>query len=924
MSFLDLLFAILIGPLKLIFEIIFVVANRFINHPGLSIIVLSLIMNFLVLPLYKRADAMQEAARDMEAKLHNGVAHIKKTFTGDERMMILQTYYRQNNYKPTDALHGSISLLLEIPFFMAAYQFLSNLAMLQGVSLGPISDLSVPDGILVVGGFSINLLPILMTLINVISSAIYLKGFPLKTKIQLYAMAAFFLVFLYGSPSGLVFYWTLNNLFSLVKTIFYKLKNPKKILSILSSISGALIFLFAVFAYPTATPKMKIALAGVGILMQYPLCSAKLIKKKEAASSKPAPQPNRRLFLLGSLFLTILVGVLIPSTFIAASPQEYVDITYYYNPLWYIANSLCLAAGTFLVWMRVFYWLASLKGKVIFDRLVCSLSAVMLINYMFFGTNLGVISSTLQYENGLSFSLSEQLINLLVLTVAAVIVYLAATRWSKPSCAVLLTVSIALGGMSVLNIYKISGPVAEAKLQAEAVAANPPSFELSKSGQNVIVLMMDRAMGELVPYLLQEKPELQDQFDGFTYYSNTISFGGYTNFGTPALYGGYEYTPVELNKRDTEPLYTKQNEALKVMPVIFLENGYDVTVCDPTYANYKWIPDLSIYDDYPEIKTFITKGVFGEVPQKAQKLKNTRRNFFCFSMMKTMPVCLQSTIYNDGEYNRAATADYAAATTQTVLDVSTATGTYSGFMESYNTLVNLPAISRITDEKKDTFIMMSNDTTHDPMLLQEPDYIPSSSVDNREYDAAHQDRFTVNGRTYHIDRPIAMLHYQANMATFIQLGNWFDYLRANGVYDNTKIIIVSDHGRNTNSIQELVFSDDAYEDVEYFYPLLMVKDFNSTGFTTSEEFMTNADVPTLAMQNLIDNPVNPFTGKAINSSEKTAHDQYIILSNAWDTYVNNGTTFAPARWASVHDNLWDRENWTFSEEETVLKEHSLP
>jgi membrane protein insertase Oxa1/YidC/SpoIIIJ len=121
MSIIEMLETILIGPLKLVFEIIYVLANRIIGHPGLSIIVLSLIMNILVLPLYRRADDMQEKAKDIEAKLHDGVAHIKKTFSGDERMMILQTYYRQNNYKPTDALNGSVSLLLEVPFFMAAY-----------------------------------------------------------------------------------------------------------------------------------------------------------------------------------------------------------------------------------------------------------------------------------------------------------------------------------------------------------------------------------------------------------------------------------------------------------------------------------------------------------------------------------------------------------------------------------------------------------------------------------------------------------------------------------------------------------------------------------------------------------------------------------------------------------------------------------
>lgn len=57
-------------------------------------------------------------------------------------MMILQTYYRQNHYKPTYVLRGAISLLLEIPFFIAAYRFLSNLQLLQGASFGPIHDLA--------------------------------------------------------------------------------------------------------------------------------------------------------------------------------------------------------------------------------------------------------------------------------------------------------------------------------------------------------------------------------------------------------------------------------------------------------------------------------------------------------------------------------------------------------------------------------------------------------------------------------------------------------------------------------------------------------------------------------------------------------------------------------------------------------------
>ena len=64
MSFWDILGTLLIKPLQLLFEVVFVMANRVVGAPGLAIIALSLAMNFLVLPLYRRADAMQEEERE--------------------------------------------------------------------------------------------------------------------------------------------------------------------------------------------------------------------------------------------------------------------------------------------------------------------------------------------------------------------------------------------------------------------------------------------------------------------------------------------------------------------------------------------------------------------------------------------------------------------------------------------------------------------------------------------------------------------------------------------------------------------------------------------------------------------------------------------------------------------------------------------
>lgn len=920
MTVLDILYTILIGPLQLVFEIIYTIANRFIGHPGLAIIVLSLIMNFLVLPLYKRSDAMQEEARDVDAKLKKGVDHIKKTFAGDERMMILQTYYRQNNYKPTDALNGSVSLLLQVPFFMAAYNFLSNLQSLQGVSLGPIADLSVPDAMFTIGGFDINVLPIIMTLVNVISSAIYLKGFPFKQKLQIYGMALFFLVFLYTSPAGLVFYWTLNNVFSLVKTIFYKLKNPKKVLSVTATILGLFAMGFGLFLYDTPSIKRKLFIVGIGVILQIPMLWSVLKNKIQFKKSTAVVKNDKKLFVLGALFLTLLVGALIPSTLIAASPQEFVDITFFHHPLWYVAYSMCLSAGTFLVWFGVFYWIASPAGKVIMDKLVWIMCGVMMVNYMFFGTDLGIISANLVFDRGLDFDLTQMLINLLAIAVVVLVMYIVIHKWSDLLPGILLTCVIALAGMSGLNVFNINAAVSTVKEQADNMDSSTPNFSLSKTGKNVVVIMIDRAMGYYVPYLMQEDAELKAQFDGFTFYSNTISHGGFTNFGTPGLFGGYEYIPTAMNERAEESLVSKQNEALKVMPVLFSENGYDVTVCDPTYANYQWVPDTSIYDEYPEINTYITEGYFGSPESKAYQIESNKRNFFCYSIMKTMPLLVQGTIYENGNYNKAATVtgDTLVYSNQVIHDWYTADGVGTGFMNPYYVLQNLPYMTNIKEDETNTFLMMSNNMAHEPMLLQEPYYEPAQHVDNTAF-ADNTDRYTYNGRTLRMASLEHFRHYQTNMAVMMQLGKWFDYLRENDVYDNTRIILVSDHGRTLWQYEELAYDKELGDigDLSLYGALLMVKDFDAEGFTISDEFMTNADVPTIAVGGVIDNPINPFTGMPINNSAKEG-DQYVIASLEWDTNTNNGNQFLPAQWFMFNgEDMWDLNNWTFIEEMTT-------
>ena len=97
---------------------------------------------------------------------------------------------------------------------------------------------------------------------------------------------------------------------------------------------------------------------------------------------------------------------------------------------------------------------------------------------------------------------------------------------------------------------------------------------LSKTGKNVLVFMLDRAAGYLIDDAFAECPEMSDQYTGFTFYPNTVSFGSWTIQGAPGLYGGYEYTPWSMNHKRDIPMQEKHNQALSMLSFMFEKEGF--------------------------------------------------------------------------------------------------------------------------------------------------------------------------------------------------------------------------------------------------------------------------------------------------------------------------------------------------------------
>jgi hypothetical protein len=506
------------------------------------------------------------------------------------------------------------------------------------------------------------------------------------------------------------------------------------------------------------------------------------------------------------------------------------------------------------------------------------------------------------------------LLNLAVTAVVSAILF-AVWHWKKYAVYLIgLVFCLSSGIMSCVNISGINKELTAARQIVMESSGIKPELRLSKNGRNVIILMIDRSIGYYIPFFLNEKPVLQEQFAGFTYYPQTLSFASQTNEGLPPIYDGYEYRPEKMNERADVPLVEKHNEALRMMPVIFDEAGYEVTILEPSYANYQMPSDLHIYDDHPNINAYNLSGLFISPELMQVGIDNRNRNFFCYSLYKTSPLILQPSLYTYGFYNETDALANTKKTTvskQRIENLLQGTGIRGGFEVGYSILTNLSNITVIEDSDRNTFTTFDNTATHEPALLQMPDYVPSPVINNTFYDKIPIMRKSIDGRERELDSSNQLMHYHVNMAAYLQLGKWMDYLRENGVYDNSRIIIVSDHGGD-QGFPEYKFGKEWFEDVMYFNAVLMVKDFADDTFSVDDQFMTNADVPTIAMDGLIESPVNPSTGNPVTNEEKftTVHKVHKVAD--WNVNTNDNNTFTPSNWYSFDgDDIYNVENWKF-------------
>ena len=398
--------------------------------------------------------------------------------------------------------------------------------------------------------------------------------------------------------------------------------------------------------------------------------------------------------------------------------------------------------------------------------------------------------------------------------------------------------------------------------------------------------------------MLKENPDLEKSFSGFVNYPQVLSFNGHTLMGAPGMLAGYEYTPYEMQKRSSELLVEKHNESLLVLPRIFTEQlGYTAAITDPPWANYNTFIDTSFADSYPNIEVFKTRGSYNDLwfirNPKAKTFNSTekvlKRNMLYFCLFREVPIFFREFIYHKGTYWSS----------------DENSNNFSTLIDNYAPMDFLTDLTKAEDTEKGSYINLTSELAHTSCFLQAPNYVPEKNVSNFGTSS-----FSMNQE------------YHTQMATFILLAKWFDYLKEEGVYDNSRIVIVSDHGGEEresdfeeNEELDKKISGGFYKGRGHYHCLLMYKDFYKDGsIQTDNTFMTNADTISLLLNNMGECK-NPFTNKKIPTlndvSEVKKNGIYLTSSDAHQPFSNGKYEFKikDEEWWHVKENIFKAENW---------------
>lgn len=394
--------------------------------------------------------------------------------------------------------------------------------------------------------------------------------------------------------------------------------------------------------------------------------------------------------------------------------------------------------GISLVTLTLLYLLAAWIHPYFYRIGLAVGLAVLLITYVqgnFLVGNLPVLDGTsISWEDYSTLRTESVILCIVVLTIVALLFLLLKKQLFGKAC---MYISACLSLMLLVTaITEVLGSDAlEPKLKLQISTKN----EFVMSGkQNFLIFMLDAADSREFSYLLEQNPEYRDIFADFTYYENTVGAYSCTRYAVPYILSGKWYECDTSFEEYMEDLYDKS-------PLIEeLENrNYRIGLYEPDLHAQN--NDVLRFDNIFEAE-FKVKSYFG---MARQELKLVGYRYAPYWLKK---YCVLKQAAFDEQ-----------------LEAGEGSGEITASMENRVFLDHLNAGGITVDNTENSFKFIHLEGAHSPYVY------------DAEVNIIDESQGT----------------YAQNMEASVTLAErYLSALKKSGTYDNTAIIVMSDHGFN--------------------------------------------------------------------------------------------------------------------------------
>lgn len=950
----DILFDLLISPLKLIYQFLFEGVYSVIHNYGISLLALSLVTSFLFVPLEKLVSKAIAREKLIQSILKPQILKIKEAYKGAEQSRALSRLYYRYAYNPILSGRSALGVLIQLPLLIGAYWMISEYEALKGIAFLGIKDLSQPDALF----FGFNALPILMTVINLMTVAVSI-GMQPKERIQAIVIAAVFLVLLYSAPSALLVYWTANNALMFLKACIRRFTSTthifSSILALTKNISkkysqgiyyligvslatlmlsrhapgsdslGAVLWFISdtlliivvwglikksMLCLCTTKDYHQVTILQWLLLLAFGYCALRLI----GVWCLDIARGKISYFLIGIPFIVFIVENFdkykkylnqiessgIEKMFWPASTLLLVMVFIYF-PINLYLSDVTLIEGvpskiltTQLVLFEAAIFALFLIWKLFVKQKFVTLTLSLFVTFcaicaLIFGfavtPDYGILDGFNLQKTEALFDKNKRLIDigvgLFVLLTLAILIFkryevIVKQICTFASCGLLL---LTTWGWCTHNWTANSGN--ETVVGIDQVPANVQEMlTFSKDGKNVVIVMLDMFTGGHMKEILERVPEFRDEFDGFTWYADTLSAGPVTILGKAGILGGEAATPLKINAlNNSSSIEEKITKNWSEFLSFFDKNKIPFAIAD-----YMWVkPELmskhlnnhgNYLTTYPVWDGAVDLWAKNENYHRESLDSSPEKFLTTMGIFQTIPLSSRKHVYQSGNWLGM---------------VDKGNWGLNHALEWYSELDSYYRYSKV-DNRKGSFKFIVNLSTHHPWTL-----------DSKCRPINGENRLESKWKN---SSGIYEEHLQAEVCALKSLSKWISWMKTQGIYDNTLLIIVSDHGKEDSSQLTEIWPNRNHP--LGVYGLLLIKEFNSRGQikTDTTSLMANWDIPSIIKFQLGDSTIekkwlNPQRERCVVDGdwrrERMNKDSY-IFSAIW---CIKGSMFHYSNWRQI-------------------------